>query len=225
MFDAIVLPTVELRDAISAEFRHIARRLEVISSFIQSEDLDLAPAFEPFDEFAKRISSDSGLRGTVLISGFGFRYYGFDLLAEALEILSLRGLDFGVIINFYGSGDVEYKRRLADRMRESRPTLVLEDLAPSDFLYVLRNSDLYVRPTYVDSCGVTVYEAMMLGVQTIASDVCTRPEGVLCHQTGDASSLAEQIVQAVNLGLSQAGVSTMGNHGGGAGLINLYRSL
>ncbi len=225
VFDVVVLPTAQLQNAILQEFQQIISRTTVISTFIQPKTLELVPSFSVFDQFIQGVHNDNTIQATILISGFGFHYYGFDLLLSALEELLLENLRFGVIINFYGPGDEEYKHNLTKQFKEVGASLVLEDLPPEQFHYVLKNCDLYVRPNLTDSCGVTVFEAAMLGVPAIASDVCSRPQGTLLHKTNDAISLAKQIKYAVQ-GLDDYTVTnTLTDDDGGGVLLDLYSAL
>lgn len=223
-FNVILLPTADLRDSMVSEFGVLAAQTEVIHSFIQPSEVKIAPSFGPFDQFIQTVRDNSG-SSTILVSGFGFSYYGYDILIEALKKVAEAGKSFAVVISLYGPEDETYRKGVVSRLQAICPTLTFQDLDPEHFLYLLAHCDVYVRPTLVDSCGVSVYEALMLGTPVVASDVCRRPPGVFLHKTGDASSLAQQILYADESKEQHKGRPVVSALGAGAELIELYRSL
>ncbi len=224
-FDAVVLPTRELRDAMLRQFASLKAQLTVISSFIAPSHARIASSLGPFDEFIQLVSANNSRRSIILVSGFGFPYYGYDLLIEALKEMIAAEKRFAVVISFYGPEDVAYRRGIVRQFEAICPTLVLKDLDPEHFFYVLGHCDVYVRPTLADSCGVTVYEALMLGTPVVASDVCERPPGVFLHKTGDSSSLARQVLDARD-SLAQPDKGELARSSGAeARFVELYRSL
>lgn len=60
-------------------------------------------------------------------------------------------------------------------------------------------SDVYIRPTSTDGDSVSVRDALAEGVRVVASDVCTRPEGVFTYRFGDDSDLKEKTFFALNI--------------------------
>lgn len=223
-FNVILLPTADLRDSLVSEFGALTAQTEVIHSFIEPSEAKIAPSFGPFDEFVQTVCENS-ISSTILVSGFGFSYYGYDILIEALEKVAKTDKRFAVVISFYGPEDETYRKSVVSRLQAICPTLPFHDLDPEHFLYLLAHCDVYVRPTLVDSCGVSVYEALMLGTPVIASDVCRRPPGVFLHKTGDSSSLAQQILDVDESKEQHKGRPGAFALGAGADLIELYRSL
>jgi len=73
--------------------------------------------------------------------------------------------------------------------------LVLTD--HPDGAAVIGRSDVYVRPSRVDSFGIGLHEAMLAGVPVVAAAHPTRPEGVLTYPPGDSRALLNAIETAL----------------------------
>lgn len=54
-----------------------------------------------------------------------------------------------------------------------------------DFLSLLSEIDIYLRPTTTDGASVALQEALLLGKDVLASDVVERPKEVIVYKTGD----------------------------------------
>jgi glycosyltransferase involved in cell wall biosynthesis len=62
-----------------------------------------------------------------------------------------------------------------------------------DFLSLLSEIDIYVRPTTTDGSSVAVQEALMLGKKVLASDVVERPAEVTLYKSGDFTDFKEKL--------------------------------
>jgi glycosyltransferase involved in cell wall biosynthesis len=62
-----------------------------------------------------------------------------------------------------------------------------------DFLALLAEIDIYVRPTTRDGSSVAVQEALMLGKKVLASDVVERPAEVTLYKSGDFTDFKEKL--------------------------------
>jgi len=62
-----------------------------------------------------------------------------------------------------------------------------------DFLSLLSEIDIYVRPTTTDGSSVAVQEALMLGKKVLASDVVERPAEVTLYRSGDFEDFKEKL--------------------------------
>lgn len=63
---------------------------------------------------------------------------------------------------------------------------------------VWKEADVYIRPTYTDGDSVAVREALDLGVQVVASDVCRRPDGVFTYQYGNLDDFIDKVEIALS---------------------------
>jgi len=73
--------------------------------------------------------------------------------------------------------------------------MVLSDYP--DGAAVIGRSDVYVRPSRVDSFGIGLHEAMLAGVPVVAAAHPTRPEGVQTYPPGDSRALMHAIEAAL----------------------------
>ena len=62
-----------------------------------------------------------------------------------------------------------------------------------DFLSLLLEVDIYVRPTTTDGSSVAVQEALILGKKVLASDVVERPAEVTLYKSGDFDDFKDKL--------------------------------
>lgn len=90
------------------------------------------------------------------------------------------GLDF--IINNLSSIPSKYKIVLVDPQNsyenDVKDTDVIHIKEEIDFIQILKEIDIYIRPTIKDGDSVAVQEALLLGKSVLASNVVPRPEEV-----------------------------------------------
>lgn len=63
-----------------------------------------------------------------------------------------------------------------------------------------QKADVYVRPSSTDGDSVAVREALDMGVQVVASDVCPRPEKTIVYNFGDNDALVAAVRSAISQG-------------------------
>ena len=92
---------------------------------------------------------------------------------------------------------------------------------PHPLYQLLKQVDVFLRPTSTDGDSLSVKEALFLGIPVICSDVVDRPLGVIVYHMGDEDDLKRQINRSLSLNRK--------NHiqlqNGGEQLIELYKSL
>jgi glycosyltransferase involved in cell wall biosynthesis len=71
-------------------------------------------------------------------------------------------------------------------------------LRPDEFNQLLAAADIYVRPTSIDSFGIAIHDAMGMGLQVIASDVCERPYGTALHKFGDKKAFTALLLDMID---------------------------
>lgn len=122
--------------------------------------------------------------------------YGRALMFSALQRLAYRGLDVGLAAFGPGvdsSAFTEDARTLGVEHRIVR----LGELPHDACLAVIRDSDVFVRPTTADGDAISIREALSLGVRCVASDVSVRPEGVRIFRGGDVEGLVKAVGDAL----------------------------
>ena len=70
-------------------------------------------------------------------------------------------------------------------------------LSPLEFNAVLSRSDIYVRPTSIDSFGIAIHDARALGLQVVASDACERPKDVKVHESDNYDQFRKLLKKCV----------------------------
>jgi len=168
-----------------------AIRVSLIPTFIlpESSQIELPQAM-----LNKVTALRKCCRWILMVSGYLLPYYGFDLFLEAVANLErLYHAKFGLIFIFYTKADENYRQLLLAKIEKHGCSLVYENIKPNDFLGLLQQSDLFVRPTLADSFGVSVAEALYLGTPVVASDVCARQEGAVLFRSGDVQDLVAKI--------------------------------
>lgn len=62
---------------------------------------------------------------------------------------------------------------------------------------IWKHTDVYIRPTFTDGDSVAVREALDMGVQVVASDVCERPKDVITYPYGDINMMTDAVRMAI----------------------------
>jgi glycosyltransferase involved in cell wall biosynthesis len=125
----------------------------------------------------------------VVSSGFGTDVYRHDWTIKYLEEIDREAT---AVFCLYGEKAEQMRDWILSRNLATRVSVHI-GLAPIDFLHILAKADVYARPNSADSVGVAVWEALVLGVPVVASNVCDRPNGTIVfpvnNQEGYFSSL------------------------------------
>jgi len=121
--------------------------------------------------------------GRVRLSFLGQMFFlkgGHDLL-KAFEILNKK---YDIELKVKSKAPEEFKLKLANIKYIESVKLTKEELYDEMFF----NTDIYVQPTYVDSFGISVLEAMSTGMPVVTTDDFALPEivedgynGLLVH--------------------------------------------
>lgn len=136
------------------------------------------------------VVKNSGKR-LVLASGFPRELYRHDVAVRLCE-----GRDDRMLMLFlYGDGELK-----AFFQGLNKPNiLVFWDTPENDFNYALSCASLYVRPTLKDSFGIACADAVSFGVPVVASDVCTRANGVVTCDVGSGDEFIDVCNKAISL--------------------------
>jgi glycosyltransferase involved in cell wall biosynthesis len=174
----------------------IGRALSMLG--IPQRVLQISPAFLPFESPRVDVPGEIGQwmkqHSPVLSAAVFFRpEYGFDLLLDAMMELRKVYPNIGCVV----MGDGEHRQNAlasADHAGLGDAVLPTGDLDHEVCLAVMSNSDVFVRPTFMDGDSISVREALALGVAVVASDVGTRPEGTVLFEAGNKAELVEQVL-------------------------------
>lgn len=142
--------------------------------------------------------------------------YGFDLLLELA--IQFRSAMFYVFVGDRSSGDFVLQAARNCEL-ENIECLIAENLV--DYL---SDADVFLRLNREDGYGVSVKEALDLGIPVIASDVCSRAEGAILFESGSLASLTTKVEQLIknNYVFDRSKIKKTFYH---LELIDIYRSL
>lgn len=191
-FDTVITVDPEIADIIRAEVGD--RRVELLPAFVDFGG-DEAGSYEP--EIETFLASGP----TLVVAAYGVQFlptgeelYGLDTVVDAFIDLAPDYAELRLAI-FLARAPTRSKarghlagleRRLEDAGLGERVLVVFGlPLVPA-----FRDSSLFVRPTRAEGDAVSVREAQRAGVPVVASDVVSRPEGVLVFPTGNGADLS-----------------------------------
>jgi glycogen synthase len=120
--------------------------------------------------------------------------YSLDSALEALSILASRHRDAGLVISLTKHGispDDAALERSIDEWGVRARVFVARSLP--NFHALLRKSDVFIRTPLVDGDSMSVREALIFGIPTVASDTAFRPPGAHLFRKGDGVDMARII--------------------------------
>ena len=179
---------------------HYAFPEERIAVVFNSVDLT---RFHPRNRllYGEKRRSDLGLKADALLllfAGNNYRLKGLGTLIRALSLLARRfpERDFRLLVA--GRGRVLPYRRLSKRLGVDRRVIFAGPLTGMEEYYGA--SDIYVHPTFYDSCSLTVLEALASGLPVVttrfngaAQVIVSEEGGAVIDDPGDAAELADAI--------------------------------
>jgi len=134
----------------------------------------------------------------LLFAGNNYRLKGLEPLLQALVILREWFADRPFLLLIVGRGRIGRYERMARRLGVSGLTRFLGPVKGMERFYAA--SDIYVHPTFYDSCSLTVLEALASGLPVVtsrfngAADAITSERaGRILDDPGDVDDLARSI--------------------------------
>lgn len=126
----------------------------------------------------------------------GTDIYGLDLVIRGFEDARV-AQDYSAILCLSTTGPNEADfiallARITELGLDDRIRVVTKQVS---FAGVLRQCDLFVRPTITDGDAISVREALWYGKPVIASDAAVRPQGTILFASRNANALVEKILQ------------------------------
>ncbi|GEM_PF-1290776 len=155
----------------------------------------------PLDDSNYSLNSvDEFLTGGKLIicSGFCTKLYNHDWV---IRLINEVATDSQLLVFLYGNIDDEYLKTLESYSKVTKRVKLIFNASQDNFNFYLAKSDLYIRPTEIDSFGIAVADAVNFGVRVLASDVCKRYPGAYLFTPSNYDSL----VNAYRLLISEPG--------------------
>lgn len=155
-----------------------------------TSDNDSIP--EPVQNFIKT-KTNSIISYIALRNGFFL-----DILVDCIKKLSdSTGM---VITGFKQVEDEEVAELYPEfkKFEKQGKVFLVEDLNHSEFVSLLKKSDVYLRTPVSDGVASSVLEALAVGTVVVASDNGRRPEGVITYNADDSDDMKQKIEYALN---------------------------
>jgi len=134
----------------------------------------------------------------LIFAGNNYRLKGLQPLLEALALMRRCFPDQPLRLLIAGRGQISCYRRMARRLGVEDLTLFLGPVGDMEQYYAM--SDIYVHPTFYDSCSLTVLEALASGLPVVTSRFNGAADAIIPDKAGrvlqdpaDVDSLAESI--------------------------------
>ncbi|WP_343486905.1 glycosyltransferase [Allomuricauda sp. d1] len=126
--------------------------------------------------------------------------YGLDLMIEVAKLAKKHQNDYKIIFVVASKDD---ENKMLKNYLEAISSYGLQQYItvlnyPISFAWLIKRSDLVVRPTNTDGDALTIREALFLKTPVIASNVVARPEGTFLFQNRDVPSLYSAIENVLN---------------------------
>lgn len=192
--DSIVTVSDRCRDILAKLYPDHEKKISCIYNYIDAENVR-ALANE-----AVELKASAEGKTVLCTCGRVTRVKGYDLAVEAASEIKKQGIDF--VWYFVGDGDLreEISAQLSEKGLDDE--IVITGMLSNPYPYI-GYCDIYVQPSYEESYGITIAEAMILSKPVVS----TETEGGI-----------EQITDGVNGVLTQ--ISARGLAGGIKRLVN-----
>lgn len=127
----------------------------------------------------------TGNASNVLITQ-GYDLYGFDMMIDLVSALRTSWAHIGCVVAVSSISDKAYWRQIQARIAQRGLEKYFYFLVGTyEYWPIIQHADLFVRPTRNENFGISVAEAIYLGIPALASDVCARPAGTVLFQAGN----------------------------------------
>jgi glycosyltransferase involved in cell wall biosynthesis len=204
-------------------------RIRVIPPYLPPERTDeVRRAIEPeVDRFL------SSRRPVLTASAYRLTFhdnqdvYGLDLCIDLCRELLPDHPQLGFVFALPAIGDEGYYAAMQERIAASGiGGHFCFARSATEYWPIIERSTILVRPTSTDSYGVSVMEAIDLGVPAIASDVCLRAPGAILFHNRKFDSLLETCRRVLG-SIIEYREALAGYRSGGSGeeILSLYREV
>jgi len=184
LYSRVVCVNTQIADVLAA-LGVPQQRMEVTPAFSGVEAVEV----EITDELETWIHAHT----PVISSALFFRpEYGFELLVDAIRQLKAVYPRIGCLIMGIGQ-DNDSAMAIVEGAGVRQAIHLAGDVDHDLSIALMSRSRVFVRPTYIDGDSISVREALSLAVPVVASNVGTRPDGVVLFQAGDVEGLVDKI--------------------------------
>ncbi len=120
--------------------------------------------------------------------------YGIDMCIDLCANLKNNYPQIGFVFCLPEVGDYEYLEQMKQKIKEKGiENNFLLQTKPCQMYPIIMKSDIFVRPTNTDGDAVSLREALCFKIPSIASDVVSRPEGVVIFRSRDTNDFTSKV--------------------------------
>jgi glycosyltransferase involved in cell wall biosynthesis len=137
-----------------------------------------------------------------VLATMGYSYethYGFDLSIRAVTALREFYPRIGLVIAGPKNTDRHFEKLKSSFDLINKPfILIAGEIEYPVNLLIIKNCDVYLRPTDHDGDAVSIREALALNIPVVASRTSFRPDGILLFDIRDYEGMVSNIKNALN---------------------------
>lgn len=143
----------------------------------------------------------------IVTSGYPSPDYGYESSIKLLDYIN-ELIPCRLVVSLYGkAANTAYEIELRHKLLAHPKVIVVSPLPMPGFLALLQKADLYVRPSMVDSYGLAITDALDLGVQCLASDICVRDPRCKTYPAGDTDAFIEKACEMLQASRKSRGTT------------------
>lgn len=184
----LIFMNPEERDRIARRFPFLEGKVISVNPFIAPKTAYVRAVRE------QRPAPDETFRVAV-IGNWAKRYNVEEAFRAALAFRRRQDVPVRVtILQSSNMRDTSYQQRLEEEFNLTRNEMnveVYEDR--SDVLEILAMHDVLIRPSVLDSYGLSVAESLLVGTPAIATSVCRRCDQALLYELGDIDAVVDHL--------------------------------
>lgn len=177
------------------ESKRIRKRFPFLEGRVVTVNPFIAPKVAHVKRIREQRPAPDGIFRVAVIGNWAARYNVEEAFRGALAFRRKNEVPVQVtIMQSSNMRDTDYQKRLEEEFnltREEMNVEVFEDRR--DVLEILSANDVLIRPSRLDSYGLSVAESLLVGTPAIATNVCRRCEAALLYEQGDIDALVAHL--------------------------------
>lgn len=193
-YDGIIAVSQGVKDMLCSSYGNIEDKVYVLENYVDAEQI--------ITKANETLPNETYLPANKLILCTCGRFSeekGFDLAVESANILKKKGIDF----IWYFIGDGVLRKSLEKQISEYslEENIVITGYVNNPFPYI-KMCDIYIQPSYHESYGRTIKEAIILGKPIVSTDTVGAHTLLNNTEFGEivdinANAIAQVIISAV----------------------------
>lgn len=158
-YDGIVGVSEGVKSMLCSNYKGISDKVQVIENYVDADKI-IEKSKEP-------LILDNGNKLVLCTCGRLSEEKGFDLAVETAKILKEKGFDF--VWYFVSDGNERLKIENLINKYSLEDNIIITGYVENPFPYY-KLCDMYVQPSYHESFGLTIKEAIILGKAVVSTD-------------------------------------------------------